>query len=82
MLSTLKSTPCVITCAITGTTSRQMNPNVPITPTEQARAIEQAFQAGARVAHVHPREDDGSESHRPERYQEVFETTKAQYRFN
>ncbi len=48
MLSTLKSTPCIITCAITGATSRQMNSNVPITPTEQARAIERAFQAGAR----------------------------------
>ncbi len=77
MLSTLKSPPCIITCAITGATSRQMNSNVPITPTEQARAIERAFQAGARVAHVHPREDDGSESHRPERYQEVLYEIKS-----
>ena len=77
MHSTFKSTPCIITCAISGTTSRQMNPNVPITPKEQARAIEEAFKAGARVAHVHPREDDGSESHRPERYQEVLYEIKS-----
>ncbi|MDJ0569330.1 MAG: 3-keto-5-aminohexanoate cleavage protein [Pleurocapsa sp. MO_192.B19] len=77
MFSTLQSNPCIITCAISGITSRQMNRNVPITPQEQACAIEQAFKAGARVAHVHPREDDGSESHRPERYQEVLYEIKS-----
>ena len=77
MFSTLKSNPCIITCAINGITSRQMNPNVPITPKEQAQAIEEAFKAGARVAHVHPREDDGSESHRPERYREMLSEIKS-----
>ena len=77
MIFPLKSTPCIITCAINGITTRQMNPNVPITPKEQARAIAEAYQAGARVAHVHPREDDGSESHRPERYREVLYEIKS-----
>lgn len=77
MLSARQSAPCIITCAISGTTSRQMNPNVPFTPIEQAKAIEEAFAVGARVAHVHPREDDGSESHRPERYQEVLYEIKS-----
>ena len=77
MIFPLKPSPCIITCAINGITSRAMNPNVPITPKEQARAIEEAYKAGARVAHVHPREDDGSESHRPERYREVLYEIKS-----
>lgn len=77
MLSNLRSNPCIITCAINGITTRQMNPNVPITPKEQAVAVEEAFKAGARVAHVHPREDDGRESHRPERYYEAIYEIKS-----
>lgn len=77
MISTNKSNPCVITCAVSGMTTRKMNPNVPITPKEQAKAIEEAYKAGARVAHVHPKEDDGSESHRPQRYKEVMYEIKS-----
>jgi 3-keto-5-aminohexanoate cleavage enzyme len=65
--------PVVITCAITGNkTTRDMNPNLPITPKEQGEAALRAVQAGASVIHLHVREDDGSESLREERYLEAL----------
>jgi 3-keto-5-aminohexanoate cleavage enzyme len=62
--------PCIITCAITGRTTHEMNANVPITPKEQGIAAAEAFEAGARVIHLHSREDDGRQTHRPERIAE------------
>jgi 3-keto-5-aminohexanoate cleavage enzyme len=69
----LPSEPVIITCAITGNkTTRQMNPNLPLTPKEQGIAAAQAVEAGASVIHLHVREDDGSESHRLERFEEAI----------
>jgi 3-keto-5-aminohexanoate cleavage enzyme len=63
--------PLILTCAITGAeTSREKQPALPITPAEQALAAEEAVAAGARVVHLHVREDDGTPSQRPERFQE------------
>jgi 3-keto-5-aminohexanoate cleavage enzyme len=69
----LPSESVIITCAITGNkTTRQMNPNLPLTPKEQGIAAAQAVEAGASVIHLHVREDDGSESHRLERFEEAI----------
>ena len=70
--------PVIITCAITGNkTTREMNPNLPLTPVEQGIAAEEAVHAGASIIHLHVREDDGSESHRLERFEEsVYEIKK------
>lgn len=70
--------PAIISCAITGNkTTREMNPNLPLTPLEQGIAAEQAVLAGASIIHLHVREDDGTESHRLERFEEsVYEITK------
>ena len=65
--------PLIITAAITGaeTTSAQQ-PHLPITPEHQAREAKACFEAGARVLHLHVREDDGSPSQRLERFADVM----------
>jgi len=63
--------PLIITVAITGAeTTRQDQPNLPVTPDEQAKEAKACFEAGARVVHLHVREADGSPSQRLERFQE------------
>ena len=50
----------VITCAVTGAeTTRDDNPNLPVTPEEIAFAAEEAFKAGAAILHLHVRDKDG-----------------------
>src|SRR5689334_6438290 len=62
--------PVIITCAITGAeTTREKQPNLPITPDEQAVAAEEAVKAGASIIHLHVREDDGKPSQRVERFE-------------
>lgn len=65
--------PLIITCAITGAeTTRDLQPNLPITPSEQAQAAADAVQAGASIIHLHVREEDGAPSQRVERFQEAI----------
>lgn len=67
------SQPVIITCAITGAeTTRERQPNLPITPQEQALAAEEAVKAGASIIHLHVREDDGKPSQRVERFEEAI----------
>jgi 3-keto-5-aminohexanoate cleavage enzyme len=69
--------PLILTCAITGAeTSRSQQPALPITPQEQALAAKEAVEAGASVIHLHVREDDGTPSQRPERFQESIEAIR------
>lgn len=61
--------PLIITAAITGAeTTRKDQPNLPITPAEQAQAALDCFRAGARVVHLHVRNDDGSPTQSLERF--------------
>jgi len=63
--------PIILTAAITGAeTTRKDQPNLPITPQEQAQEAKACFEAGARVVHLHVREDDGSPTQRMERFKE------------
>lgn len=63
--------PLIITAAITGAeTTKENQPNLPVTPDEQAQAAYECYQAGARVIHLHVREDDGSPTQRLERFEE------------
>ncbi|HPB18244.1 MAG TPA: 3-keto-5-aminohexanoate cleavage protein [Candidatus Cloacimonas sp.] len=65
--------PLILTAAITGAeTSRKDQPNLPLTPQEQADEAKACFEAGARVIHLHIREDDGRPSQRLERFQEAI----------
>ena len=63
--------PLILTAAITGAeTTRKDQPNLPITPSEQAAEAAACFEAGARVIHLHVREDDGSPTQRLARFEE------------
>lgn len=63
--------PLILTCAITGAeTTREKQPNLPITPKEQAAAARDAVNAGCSIIHLHVREDDGAPSQRVERFEE------------
>jgi 3-keto-5-aminohexanoate cleavage enzyme len=69
--------PVIITCAITGAeTTKDKQPNLPVTPDEQARAAEEAVKAGAAVIHLHVREDDGKPCQRPERFKEAIDAIR------
>ena len=61
--------PCIITVAITGSVPRkEHNPAVPITVPEQIESTREAFNAGATLAHVHVRNDDGSTTSDPDKF--------------
>lgn len=68
------SNPCIITVAITGSVPTQKNnPAVPITIDEQIESTQQAFEAGATIAHCHVRNDDQTPTADPERYARLTE---------
>jgi 3-keto-5-aminohexanoate cleavage enzyme len=70
--------PVVVTCAITGAdVFRDTNPNVPYTTAEVADSAIGAAAAGAAIAHLHVREDDGTPSGRPELFVDVIERIRA-----
>ncbi|HVY61157.1 MAG TPA: 3-keto-5-aminohexanoate cleavage protein, partial [Planctomycetota bacterium] len=68
----------VITCALTGVAAnRAQCPAIPYTPAEIGEEARRAFEAGATVAHIHAREDDGAPSFRKERYAEIMAECRA-----
>ncbi len=67
-------TPCIITVAITGSLPRkENNPAVPVTIAEQVESTQEAFEAGATLAHLHVRNDDQSSSSDPEKFARLKE---------
>ncbi len=61
--------PCIICVAITGSLPQKSdNPAVPITVSEQIESTHEAFEAGARIAHCHVRNDDGTPSSDPDKF--------------
>ena len=70
--------PVVVTVAITGADFfRENNPNIPYTTEEIADSSIEAAKAGATVAHLHVREDDGTPSGRPELFVDVIDRIRA-----
>ncbi|MEQ9694794.1 3-keto-5-aminohexanoate cleavage protein [Shimia sp. SDUM112013] len=66
--------PCIICCAITGSVARkENNPAVPITVAEQVESLQEAFEAGATIAHVHVRNDDQTPTSDPEKFARLKE---------
>jgi len=66
------SNKVIITCAVTGVAAlRGQCPAIPYTVEETAQACHDAFNAGASIAHIHAREDDGTPAFRAERYREI-----------
>ena len=72
------SDPVVVTVAVTGAdVFRDNNPNIPYTTAEIADSAIAAGEAGATVAHLHVREDDGTPSGRPELFVDVIDRIRA-----
>ena len=68
------SQPCIITVAITGSLpKKEDNPAVPITVDEQIESTQEAFEAGATLAHLHVRNDDQTPSSDPEKFARLLE---------
>lgn len=64
----------IVTCAITGAGDTVgKHPAIPVTPKQIADSAIEAAKAGAAIAHMHVREEDGKPSRRTELYQEVVE---------
>ena len=65
----MNTKPAIVTVAITGNvTTKAENPAVPITISEQVESTQAAFEAGATVAHVHVRNDEGKPCSDPDRF--------------
>ena len=78
-MSAWNENPVVVTCAVTGAdVFRENNPNIPYTTKEIADSAIGAAGAGATVAHLHVREDDGTPSGRPELFVDVIERIRAE----
>lgn len=64
----------IITVALVGAeTTREDNPNLPLTPMEIAEAAAEACHAGASVAHIHVRDRDGKPTQDVEVFRETLE---------
>lgn len=71
---TQPKSPCIICVAITGSLpSKADNPAVPITIAEQIESTQQAFEAGATIAHCHVRDDAGLPTSDPDRFTRLKE---------
>jgi 3-keto-5-aminohexanoate cleavage enzyme len=62
----------IITAAIIGAeVTRDINPNIPLTPAELAEAAYECYKAGASIVHLHARDSEGN----PTQDKEVFAET-------
>lgn len=63
---------CIICVAITGSVpTKQNNPAVPITVSEQIESTQEAFETGASIAHCHVRDDAGKPTSDPDRFAQL-----------
>ena len=68
------SKPCIICVAITGSLpTKENNPAVPISVNEQIESTQEAFEAGATIAHCHVRNADQTPSSDPEKFAQLKE---------
>ena len=68
----------ILTVALTGVAAnRAQCAAIPYTPVEIAEEARRCYEAGAAVAHIHAREDDGTPSFRKERYAEIMAECRA-----
>ena len=67
-----------VSCAVTGSGDTvKKHPGLPITPKQIAKAAIESAKAGAAIAHIHVREDDGKPSRRLELYKEVVDRIRS-----
>ena len=68
------SNPCIICVAITGSLpTKDNNPAVPISISEQIESTQQAFEAGASIAHCHVRDAAGKPTSDPDQFAQLKE---------
>ena len=68
----------IITVAPTGAWPKKKdNPNVPMTPEEIAEDVYECWKAGAAVAHLHMRDDEGNGIMDPVRFKKTYELIRA-----
>ncbi|MCP1170646.1 BKACE family enzyme [Limimaricola litoreus] len=66
--------PCIICVAVTGSLpTKANNPAVPIGIDEQVESTQEAFEAGATIAHCHVRDDEGRPTSDPDRFARLKE---------
>ena len=66
--------PCIICVAITGSVpTKEDNPAVPISISEQIESTQECYELGASIAHCHVRNDDGTPSIDPDKYRRLKE---------
>ncbi|MGV8145835.1 MAG: 3-keto-5-aminohexanoate cleavage protein [Alkaliphilus sp.] len=64
----------IITAAVTGAEiTKEIQPSLPITPDEIANAVYECYRAGASIAHVHARDEEGNPTQSYEVYKEIKE---------
>jgi len=74
----LAGEPVVVTVALTGGVhGKEANPNLPETPAEVAAAAREAEDAGAAVAHLHARHENGERAFSPERFQALTDAVRS-----
>ena len=67
-----------VSCAVTGSgDTASKHPDLPKTPEQIAKAAIEAAKAGAAIAHIHVREEDGKPSRRLELYKEVVDRVRS-----
>ena len=70
----------IITIATTGAWPKKKdNPNVPMTPAEIAEDIYDCWLAGAAIAHIHMRDDEGNGTMDHNKFRETVEILKANH---
>lgn len=68
----------IITVATTGAfPTKKHNPNIPLTPKEIAADVYEAYQAGAAIAHLHMRDDEGNGTMNKEKFRETVELIRS-----
>lgn len=73
-MSEIAGKPCILCVAITGSLpTKANNPAVPITVSEQIESTQEAFEAGATIAHCHVRDDEGRPTSDPDRFAALTE---------
>lgn len=62
----------IITVATTGAwPTKENNPNIPLTPKEIAEEVYECYKAGAAIAHIHVRDDEGKGTMNIEKFRET-----------
>ena len=70
----------IITAAVTGAwPKKENNPNVPMTPSEIADDVYECWKAGAAVAHLHMRDDEGNGTMDHNKFRETVELIHERY---